>query len=68
MWRCPAYREPDGSGWRCAARCTDRRIGERPRLAEKTIRNCVSGPLAKLGMRRRVQAAAQVTRMGAEKN
>jgi len=49
----------------------DRRIGERLSPAEKTIKNCASGPLAKLlakpGTRRRSQAAAQVARMRAEK-
>ncbi len=44
---------------------SNRQIGERLHLAEKTIKNYVSGLLAKLGMQRRTQAAvfgAQVTR------
>jgi len=44
---------------------TNREIGERLFLAEKTIKNYVSGLLAKLGMQRRTQAAvygANVTR------
>ena len=36
---------------------TNRQIGERLDLAEKTIKNYVSGLLAKLGMERRTQAA-----------
>ena len=36
---------------------TNREIGERLFLAEKTIKNYVSGLLAKLGMQRRTQAA-----------
>lgn len=36
---------------------TNRQIGERLFLAEKTIKNYVSGLLAKLGMQRRTQAA-----------
>lgn len=36
---------------------TNRQIGERLELAEKTIKNYVSGLLAKLGMERRTQAA-----------
>ena len=35
---------------------TNRQIGERLELAEKTIKNYVSGLLAKLGMERRTQA------------
>ncbi|MEO6880123.1 MAG: response regulator transcription factor [Mycobacteriaceae bacterium] len=44
---------------------SNRQIGERLHLAEKTIKNYVSGLLAKLGMQRRTQAAvfgAQVAR------
>lgn len=41
---------------------TNRAIGERLHLAEKTIKNYVSGLLAKLGMQRRSQAAAYVAR------
>ncbi|MGZ4600558.1 MAG: response regulator [Oryzihumus sp.] len=36
---------------------TNRQIGERMHLAEKTIKNYVSGLLAKLGLERRTQAA-----------
>ncbi|MGW2820036.1 response regulator [Streptomyces sp. NPDC001443] len=42
---------------------TNRQIGERLHLAEKTIKNYVSGLLAKLEMQRRSQAAAFVARM-----
>ena len=37
---------------------TNRQIGERLHLAEKTVKNYVSSLLAKLGMERRTQAAA----------
>ncbi|MGW3203855.1 response regulator [Streptomyces sp. NPDC001135] len=47
---------------------TNRQIGERLHLAEKTIKNYVSGLLSKLGMQRRSQAAAYVARMQAEKS
>ena len=40
---------------------TNRQIGERLDLAEKTIKNYVSGLLAKLGMERRTQAAVYRT-------
>ncbi|GGS87117.1 DNA-binding response regulator [Streptomyces chromofuscus] len=46
---------------------TNRQIGGRLHLAEKTIKNYVSGLLSKLGMQRRSQAAAFVARMQAEK-
>ncbi|MER5440323.1 response regulator transcription factor [Streptomyces sp. NPDC002790] len=46
---------------------TNRVIGERLHLAEKTIKNYVSSLLSKLGMERRSQAAAYVARMHAEK-
>ena len=46
---------------------TNRVIGERLHLAEKTIKNYVSSLLAKLGMERRSQAAAYVARIQAEK-
>ncbi|MFI9611192.1 response regulator [Streptomyces sp. NPDC052023] len=42
---------------------TNRQIGGELHLAEKTIKNYVSGLLAKLGMQRRSQAAAYVARM-----
>jgi DNA-binding NarL/FixJ family response regulator len=45
---------------------TNRVIGERLHLAEKTIKNYVSSLLAKLGMERRSQAAAYVARLQAE--
>jgi two-component system response regulator DevR len=38
--------------------CTNREIGQRLFLAEKTVKNYVSALLAKLGMQRRTQAAA----------
>lgn len=40
---------------------TNRQIGERLFLAEKTVKNYVSGLLAKLGMQRRTQAAVYAT-------
>ncbi|MFD7434917.1 response regulator [Streptomyces sp. NPDC059861] len=46
---------------------TNRQIGAQLHLAEKTIKNYVSGLLAKLGMQRRSQAAAYVARMQAGK-
>jgi DNA-binding NarL/FixJ family response regulator len=42
---------------------TNRQIGERMFLAEKTIKNYVSALFAKLGMERRTQAAAYATRI-----
>lgn len=42
---------------------TNRQIGERLELAEKTIKNYVSGLLAKLGMERRTQAAVYQARL-----
>jgi two-component system, NarL family, response regulator DevR len=45
---------------------TNRQIGENMHLAEKTIKNYVSGLLAKLGMERRTQAAAYVARLESE--
>ncbi|MGW7605971.1 response regulator [Streptomyces sp. NPDC054766] len=45
---------------------TNRLIGERLHLAEKTIKNYVSSLLSKLGMQRRSQAAAYVARIQAE--
>ena len=47
---------------------TNRAIGERLHLAEKTIKNYVSSLLSKLGMERRSQAAAYVARMQAERH
>jgi len=47
---------------------TNRQIGEQMHLAEKTIKNYVSGLLAKLGMERRTQAAAFVARLSAEQD
>ncbi|MBX3100242.1 MAG: response regulator transcription factor [Salinibacterium sp.] len=41
---------------------TNRQIGERLELAEKTVKNYVSGLLGKLGMERRTQAAVYRTR------
>ncbi|MDW4904741.1 response regulator transcription factor [Streptomyces sp. ADMS] len=46
---------------------TNREIGERLHLAEKTIKNYVSGLLSKMGMQRRAQAAAYVARTQAER-
>ena len=45
---------------------TNRQIGERLHLAEKTVKNYVSSLLAKMGMERRTQAAAYVARKEAE--
>ena len=42
---------------------TNRQIGERLELAEKTVKNYVSGLLAKLGMERRTQAAVYRARL-----
>ena len=44
---------------------TNRQIGERMFLAEKTVKNYVSNLLGKLGMERRTQAAAFVVRLDA---
>jgi DNA-binding NarL/FixJ family response regulator len=46
---------------------TNRQIGERMFLAEKTVKNYVSNLLAKLGMERRTQAAAFVARLDEER-
>jgi DNA-binding NarL/FixJ family response regulator len=46
---------------------TNRQIGERLHLAEKTIKNYVSSLLSKLGMERRSQAAAYVARRQMER-
>lgn len=45
---------------------TNRQIGERMFLSEKTVKNYVSHLLGKLGMERRTQAAALVARLEAE--
>jgi DNA-binding NarL/FixJ family response regulator len=45
---------------------TNRQIGEKLYLAEKTVKNHVSGIFAKLGMQRRTQAAAFVARLNAD--
>jgi DNA-binding NarL/FixJ family response regulator len=42
---------------------TNRQIGERMFLAEKTVKNYVSAMLAKLGMHRRTEAAAYAARL-----
>jgi len=42
---------------------TNRQIGERLFLAEKTVKNYVSALFAKLGMERRTQAAAYAVRV-----
>jgi two-component system, NarL family, response regulator DevR len=42
---------------------TNRQIGERMYLAEKTVKNYVSNVLAKLGMRRRAEVAAYAARL-----
>jgi DNA-binding NarL/FixJ family response regulator len=42
---------------------TNRQIGERMYLAEKTVKNYVSGLFVKLGMERRTQAAAYASRI-----
>lgn len=47
---------------------TNRVIGERLYLAEKTIKNYVSSLLSKLGMERRSQAAAYVARIQARRD
>ena len=43
---------------------TNRQIGERLHLAEKTVKNQVTGLLAKLGVQRRTQAAVLVSALG----
>ena len=45
---------------------TNREIGERMFLAEKTVKNYISGLFAKLGMERRTQAAAYAARVFGE--
>ncbi len=46
---------------------TNRQIGERMFLAEKTVKNYVSNVLAKLGMSRRTEAAAYAARLSERK-
>jgi DNA-binding NarL/FixJ family response regulator len=46
---------------------TNREIGEKLFLAEKTVRNYVSGLLAKLGVQRRSEAAAYAARLAARR-
>ena len=46
---------------------TNRQIGERMFLAEKTVKNYVSNVLAKLGMSRRTEAAAYAARLAERK-
>ncbi len=43
--------------------CTNRQIGERLHLAEKTVKNYVSNMLSKLDMERRTEAAVFATRL-----
>ena len=45
---------------------TNRQIGERLYLAEKTVKNHVSSLLAKLGVERRIQAAVLATEVRRE--
>ena len=45
---------------------TNRQIGERLELAEKTVKNYVSGLLAKLGLERRTQAAGYAVKRDIE--
>jgi len=47
---------------------TNRQIGERMFLAEKTVKNYVSALFAKLGMERRTQAAAYAVRVFSEQH
>jgi two-component system response regulator DevR len=47
---------------------TNRQIGERMFLAEKTVKNYVSGVLAKLGMQRRTQVAVLATELRDQRN
>ena len=47
---------------------TNRQIGERMFLAEKTVKNYVSNLLAKLGMSRRSEAAAYAARLAERRN
>ncbi|HLX50862.1 MAG TPA: helix-turn-helix transcriptional regulator, partial [Streptosporangiaceae bacterium] len=45
---------------------TNRQIGDRMYLAEKTVKNYISALFTKLGMERRTQAAAYAARLFAE--
>ena len=47
---------------------TNRQIGERLHLAEKTIKNYVSNLLAKMGMSRRTEVAALAARLAERRN
>ena len=47
---------------------TNRQIGEQLFLAEKTVKNYISGLFAKLGMERRTQAAAYAARVFADRD
>src|ERR1700712_1460352 len=47
---------------------TNRQIGERMSLAEKTIKNYVSNLLAKLGMERRTEAAVFATKLASKRD
>jgi DNA-binding NarL/FixJ family response regulator len=47
---------------------TNRQIGERMYLAEKTVKNYISGLFTKLGMQRRTQAAAYAARIFGERD
>ena len=46
---------------------TNRQIGERLFLAEKTVKNYVSNLLAKLGMERRTEAAVFATKLASKR-
>lgn len=48
--------------------CTNRQIGQRLHLAEKTVKNYVSNMLSKLDMERRTEAAVFATRLEFSKN
>ena len=45
-----------------------KQIGERMYLAEKTVKNYISGLFTKLGMQRRTQAAAYAARIFGERD
>jgi DNA-binding NarL/FixJ family response regulator len=47
---------------------TNRQIGERMFLAEKTVKNYVSNMFTKLGMSRRTEAASYATRLAEKKS